>query len=302
MVQPKYSPEEALERIKLMMKYDSSKTLNENKKVIFEEEETAVAASTSTDANTVTVTDLMGDTGKLRQYYQMMSDFGPLPGIPNLLDIVGGNIPNLVAGRRNGVKGVVDALDGFVDLEDLTYVLTVIKSLDGKCYYDDVDEAKIPAIEKFLQLYNEDEDEDLEAEVEGVGIRTLPTGASDIKRAITREISKQKSQSCSSSADVTPVPTDGGNTGGGNTGGGTGGYKDCSGTYTFGCKSEAIRKVQGCLGGLTTDGKFGPNTQKALKAKGFDSFTDADVDKICGIDSIEDTDVQDVEEPRLNQI
>jgi hypothetical protein len=27
MVQPKYSPEEALERIKLMMKYDSSKTL-----------------------------------------------------------------------------------------------------------------------------------------------------------------------------------------------------------------------------------------------------------------------------------
>ena len=302
MVQPKYSPEEALERIKLMMKYDSSKTLNENKKVIFEKEETAVAASTSTDANTLTVADLMGDTNRLRQYFQTVSDFGSIVGLPNLFDIVGGNIANLLAGRRSGVKGAVDALDGYVDLEDLTYVLTVIKSLDGKCYYDDVDEAKIPAIEKFLQLYNEDEDEDLEAEVEGVGIRTLPTGASDIKRAITREISKQKSQSCSSSADVTPVPTDGGNTGGGNTGGGTGGYKDCSGTYTFGCKSEAIRKVQGCLGGLTTDGKFGPNTQKALKAKGFDSFTDTDVDKICGIDSIEDTDVQDVEEPRLNQI
>jgi hypothetical protein len=297
MVQPKYSPEEALERIKLMMNYDSSKTLNENKKIIFEDEETAVAASTSTDANTLTVADLMGDTGRLRQYFQTVSDFGSIVGLPNLFDIVGVNPANLLAGRRNGVKGAVDALDGFVDLEDLTYVLTVIKSLDGKCYYDDVDEAKIPAIEKFLQLYNEDEDEDLEAEVEGVGIRTLPTGASDIKRAITREISKQKSQSCSSSADVTPVPTDGGN-----TGGGTGGYKDCSGTYTFGCKSEAIRKVQGCLGGLTTDGKFGPNTQKALKAKGFDSFTDADVDKICGIDSIEDTDVQDVEEPRLNQI
>ena len=30
MVQPKYSPEEALEKMKLMMKYDSSKTLNEN--------------------------------------------------------------------------------------------------------------------------------------------------------------------------------------------------------------------------------------------------------------------------------
>ena len=299
MVQPKYSPEEALERIKLMMKYDSSKTLNENKKVIFEEEETAVAASTSTDANTLTVADLMGNTGRLRQYFQTVSDFGSIVGLPNLFDIVGGNIANLLAGRRSGVKGAVDALDGYVDLEDLTYVLTVIKSLDGKCYYDDVDEAKIPAIEKFLQLYNEDEDEDLVSEIEGVGTRTLPTGAEDLKRAITKEITKLQSQSCSSSADVTPVPTDGGNTGGGNTGGG---YKDCSGTYTFGCKSEAIRKVQGCLGGLTTDGKFGPNTQKALKAKGFDSFTDADVDKICGIDSIEDTDVQDVEEPRLNQI
>jgi hypothetical protein len=302
MIQPKYSPEEALERIKLMMKYDSSKTLNENKKVIFEEEETAVAASTSTDANTVTVTDLMGDTGKLRQYYQMMSDFGPLPGIPNLLDIVGGNIPNLVAGRRNGVKGVVDALDGYVDLEDLAYVLTVIKSLDGKCYYDDVDEAKIPAIEKFLQLYNEDEDEDLVSEIEGVGTRTLPTGAEDLKRAITKEITKLQSQSCSSSADVTPVPTDGGNTGGGNTGGGTGGYKDCSGTYSYGCKSPVIAKVQGCLGGLVTDGKFGPKTQASLKSKGYNSFTDADVDKICGIDSVEDTDLEDIDGADPNQI
>ena len=31
MVQPKYSPEEALERVKLMMKYDLSKTSVENK-------------------------------------------------------------------------------------------------------------------------------------------------------------------------------------------------------------------------------------------------------------------------------
>ena len=30
MVQPQYSPQEALDRIKLMMKYDTSKTLNEN--------------------------------------------------------------------------------------------------------------------------------------------------------------------------------------------------------------------------------------------------------------------------------
>lgn len=34
MKQPKYSPQEALERVKLMMKYDMSKTLNENKESI----------------------------------------------------------------------------------------------------------------------------------------------------------------------------------------------------------------------------------------------------------------------------
>jgi hypothetical protein len=34
MVQPKYSPEEALERVKLMMKYDMGKTLNENKQLL----------------------------------------------------------------------------------------------------------------------------------------------------------------------------------------------------------------------------------------------------------------------------
>jgi hypothetical protein len=37
MVQPKYSPEEALQRVKLMMGYDMKKTLKENREVIFEQ-------------------------------------------------------------------------------------------------------------------------------------------------------------------------------------------------------------------------------------------------------------------------
>ena len=39
MVQPKYSPEEALQRVKLMMGYDTKKTLKENKEIIFEQAE-----------------------------------------------------------------------------------------------------------------------------------------------------------------------------------------------------------------------------------------------------------------------
>jgi hypothetical protein len=70
--------------------------------------------------------------------------------------------------------------------------------------------------------------------------------------------------------------------GGSGKGGGskTGGYKPCSGTYSKGCKSDTIAKVQGCLG-LVTDGTFGPKTQAALSGKGFTTFTDADVTKIC---------------------
>jgi hypothetical protein len=58
-------------------------------------------------------------------------------------------------------------------------------------------------------------------------------------------------------------------------------FKDCKGTYTIGCKSEVIKKVQGCLN-IKTDGLFGQKTQGALESKGFkNGFTDADVDKLC---------------------
>jgi len=77
-------------------------------------------------------------------------------------------------------------------------------------------------------------------------------------------------------------PTTDNDSGGGSTSGGGAGYTVCPGPqYTQGCKSETIRKVQGCLG-LTPDSKFGPKTQAALEAKGFtNGFTDTDVDKIC---------------------
>ena len=67
-------------------------------------------------------------------------------------------------------------------------------------------------------------------------------------------------------------------------------YKDCFGTYQKGCKSDVIEKVQGCLNDdkklnlnpkLVTDGKFGSKTKDALVQKGFSTFTDSDVEKIC---------------------
>ena len=50
MKQPKYSPQDALERIKLMMKYDTSKTLNENKQVLKEQYVAPTIAAGTTGA------------------------------------------------------------------------------------------------------------------------------------------------------------------------------------------------------------------------------------------------------------
>ncbi len=70
-------------------------------------------------------------------------------------------------------------------------------------------------------------------------------------------------------------------------------YKNCSGTYTKGCKSPVITKVQSCIG-VTPDGKFGSKTDAALKAKGFDiGFTDNDVKRIC-----KTPDISPIEQPK----
>ena len=66
----------------------------------------------------------------------------------------------------------------------------------------------------------------------------------------------------------------------GGGGSGSGGYKACNGTYAMGCISDVISTVQSCVG-LVTDGKYGPKTNAKLKELGYNSFSDADVDKIC---------------------
>ena len=67
MIQPKYNGQEALERVKLMMKYDMSKTLNENKEVINEQ-------STFKNYSSTMPTDYLGNRGSFENYlYNGMS-------------------------------------------------------------------------------------------------------------------------------------------------------------------------------------------------------------------------------------
>jgi hypothetical protein len=66
MVQPKYSPEEALERVKLMMEYDSSKTYTENKVIVENKQilnEEFITAGALTAAGWWAITALAAATG-----------------------------------------------------------------------------------------------------------------------------------------------------------------------------------------------------------------------------------------------
>lgn len=78
----------------------------------------------------------------------------------------------------------------------------------------------------------------------------------------------------------------------GNDGDGDG-YTPCSSfPYKKGCKSNDIKKVQECLG-IGADGKLGPGTEKAIKAKGYSvPLSQSDYDKImanCGGSSVTTT-------------
>ena len=59
-------------------------------------------------------------------------------------------------------------------------------------------------------------------------------------------------------------------------------FKNCNGEYYKGCKGPKIVQIQKCLG-LSADGKFGEETEKALEEKTKSkTFKDEDVKTICG--------------------
>jgi len=311
MVKPNYSPEEALQRIKLMMEYDSSKTLDENKKVISEQyvAPAAVAAGTGAGvgaglaANTAllgtaaagtaagtgavgAITGALGvsaaaagaivggaaslavlplvywlvtkDTGanKVKKMFEMCStDSVKIAKLPRKMNDMAfrdmsDNIEDAINDTTLGIKVGTDEEKLFAQFKKLQ---------DGTA-------SDFCAFVKYYNSHSDSGDlfDDLDSDID----------AEDEWKQIYRPIRNCVEDSLLTIKDESPVK-------GGKTGGKTSGYKPCSGTYSFGCKSEVIAKVQACLGGLTVDGKFGRNTKKALAAKGFTSFTDADITKIC---------------------
>jgi hypothetical protein len=103
MVQPKYNPQEALERVKLMMNYDLSKTSTENKKVI-EEQQTEEKGRFSCIKNYFN-TEFIKPT-RVKEYdYEsgsgkgLMVTFSELPDESWIFDVPGKNWKKLVVSK-----------------------------------------------------------------------------------------------------------------------------------------------------------------------------------------------------------
>ena len=315
MVQPKYSPEEALEKMKLMMKYDSSKTLNENKNIISEQLGTtaAVGAAGGAAAGLGAVAAGAGTLGAGAVGTGAMAVGAAFPGVAassgaalalggaviggavglGLLPLVywfvtkdtGANKVKKMFEMCSSESAKIDKLPRKLQDTDLRSITDDIEDAiinDTYGFQGGTDEEKLFGAFKQLEsgtasdfcalvkYYNSHSDsgdlfDDLDSDID----------AESEWKQIYRPIRNCVEDSLLTIKDEEPVT--GGGTGGGGTGGG---YKPCTGTYSKGCKSDVIAKVQGCLG-LVTDGKFGPKTQTALSGKGFETFTDADVTKIC---------------------
>jgi len=315
MVQPKYSPEEALQRIKLMMEYDSSKTLDENKKVISEQyvapaaAATAVGAGLGAAAGAALPTSLaIGAAGS------GAVGTGAASGLVySLAPLVGGSLAT--AGAVVGAAAALAVLPLVYWLVTKDTGMNKVKKMFEMCSTESAKIAKLPRKLQDTDLRSISDDIDDAISYQTLGFmagtdeeklfgafKQLESGTasdfcalikyynshsdsgdlfddldSDIDaesewKQIYRPIRNCVEDSLLTIKDEAPVV--------GGAGGGTGGYKSCSGTYEKGCKSDVIAKIQGCLG-LVTDGKFGPKTQAALTGKGFTTFTDADVTKIC---------------------
>lgn len=226
MVQKKYTPEEALQRVKLMMKYDSSTTLTENKSKIGILSEQSSFSQVSTIA---------------KKIHRIMSGDVETSDLDEMLDLLNSEVfgKKMDDGTcmmskvvqyysKSGTFG--GAGGGFLGTGDL--LVDIAKSTEfGEPEFEDVKKELLSKIKKEMTSC-------------GGGKKH-----EDGDKVVTPRVSK---------------------------------YKPCSGTYKEGCEASAVGKVQGCLGGLSVDNKFGPKTASKLVEKGFKStFTDSDVEKIC---------------------
>jgi len=296
MIQPKYNPKEALEKIKLSMKYDTSKTLNENK---------GLNEQRSSCPNSLDYTDLSelameaANTMKKMDYMFFRMGYGK-ERAENLYNIV-----KQIKGKKVYKDTSNECLDAMPEFEILTKdasegwwwsdkfnMQTKIRELINGYYKNEAEPKRY--LKATLDLLQGSEGGSGTSGTSGGGTSGTSGGGGTSGTSGGGGTSGTSGGGGTSgtSGGGTSGTSGGGGTSGTSGGGGTSGtsiirskYKFCSGTYKIYCYSEVIARVQGCLGGLVQDGKFGPKTQARLQDKFpqfVNSFEDSDVAIICG--------------------
>lgn len=296
MVQPKYSPEEALQRMKLLMKYDTSSTLTENTNKLKPNLNEALFAipwlvkAFTVGASAVGLTNWISNLvsgsadafTKTKGFFQgCNTEYVKLK--PTQSSAEHAQAANAIydAVTRKGFLGIGQDTDESAIKQALSSMTTV---------------ADLCAMAKKYTIHG-DLYEDLDGDLDGAEFRDV------VWKNIAPQI--MQAQEDLEKAGAEPVTGDDKKDGSKKTG--TGGSKwrtDCT-TYTVGCKTDRngpIGQVQKCIG-ATQDGLFGKRTLEKLKEKGYTSFTDADVNKICSKTTTKPTsDEEDVDVKSADQI
>jgi hypothetical protein len=305
MVQPKYSPEEALHRVKLMMGYDLKKTLKENVDNIPTLNEQAEACPNSIPY--ADVKSLAEQTGK--KAFNMTSTFARMGSgeekaqfiLDAIKQVVGKNTYDEIDEKCIPARGVFDrffiraskSLFGFSGGKNVTQTLSEIAKdsyvkenfpealrmiVRAQTIWNDSSKAPIPdtippAGKGFDSLRRAKEIKDT--------VCTAKKG--DVEGRFTITIGGAKGNDLDNWArrnGVTPQEiVDARNSCGkkdtANSGGGGGSSRKSSftpcvaGKYVRGCKSDVVKKVQACLDmpAKYHTGNFGPITQGELQKK-----------------------------------
>jgi hypothetical protein len=359
MKQPIYSPQEALERVKLMMGYDPNKTLTENRETIkpsMTEDVagaavgstaigagagaalgaaqlipgtaaltgaggaafsigTALGASTATGALALGGAVLAGGAALAvapLAYWLIRKDSGSASSVKKLFQMCSSDASKIAKLPRKmndaKIRNLADDINDAVNYQTLGFMAGTDEELLFKAFrslrsgtasdacalvnrynseygdlYDDID-GDVDSPDEWKQIYRplrdciEDslltiKDDDLEEDCKKNPKQPKCGGMTDDEKI-------RKAKACGHKT-WEAYKASGWKCKNGGGGGGGSSFKSCKGTYTYLCVAEAIKTVQACLG-LTADGKWGSKTQSKLKSLGYTSFTDADIQKICG--------------------
>ena len=329
MVQPQYSPQEALERVKLMMNYDTSKTLNENKEVISEKYHWLLPTG-----QVIAGTALR--KGAIPAGAKMFTSRAAALAASRAAVTVAGTAGVAGAAGAGGIGSSIAALA----TNPIGWAIggTIAASALAYWMYDSINNgmptaAKVKSFfdgcssqSKNLKQVKSNSEIVSAAEQINTAIEGISTDEDAIKSAIlsmgnvadlcalrakydarygnlyedldgdidgtdwkTYVWAPMQNIIELSVEEIKPIVKTGS--------GGASKYKKCSGTYGINCMSDTITTVQSCVG-LTPDGKFGPKTAAKLKGLGYTTFKDGDVETICG--KINYTPVVSGEEPEVS--